>query len=197
MTRWWQCELHGDSTNEVPAWPGRLQQPEAQTWFKRVHWEQRDKGYCPNQERCFLLSGRASFLNLRTIMTEIVLEEEFKQNKMGTMAGNHSEILSNEPQCWLEAAEPGRSHDPSDLPGLAAHSCPLPTPETSAALLTRCHLHRSFLGKAAPGAAASRALPRGSLHCLPASPPSSEGREWSSAQPSLCALRLGQSPAPH
>lgn len=57
---------------------------------------------------------------------------------MGTMAGNHSEILSNEPECWLEAAEPGRLHDPPDLPGLAAHPCPPPTPETSAALLTRC-----------------------------------------------------------
>lgn len=57
---------------------------------------------------------------------------------MGTMAGNHSEILSKEPQCWLEAAEPGPLHDPSDLPGLAAHPCPPPTPETSAMLLTRC-----------------------------------------------------------
>lgn len=37
------------------------------------------------------------------------------------MAGNHSEILSKEPECWPEAAEPGRLRDPSDLPGLAAH----------------------------------------------------------------------------
>lgn len=43
---------------------------------------------------------------------------------MGAVAGNHSEILSNEPECWLEAVEPGRLQDPSDLPGLAAHPCP-------------------------------------------------------------------------
>lgn len=85
---------------------------------------ERDKGHSPNQQRCFLVSGRASFLNLRTITTKIVLEEEFKQNRMGTMAGNHSEILSNEPACWLEAVEPGRLQDPPYLPGLAAHPCP-------------------------------------------------------------------------
>lgn len=58
----------------------------------------------PTSNDVFWVSGRASFLNLRAITSEIVLEEKFKQNKMGMMAGNHSEILSEEPECWPEAA---------------------------------------------------------------------------------------------
>lgn len=58
----------------------------------------------PTSNDVFWVSGRASFLNLRTITSQIVLEEKFKQNKMGTMAGNRSEILSEEPECWPEAA---------------------------------------------------------------------------------------------
>lgn len=117
---------------------------------------QRDQGYYPNQERCFLLSGRASFLNLRTITTEIVLEEEFKQNKMGTMAGTHSEILSNEPERWLEAAEPGQLRDTSDPPGLAACPCPPRRQRPRHYCSHRAQLHPCFPGKVAPSSSSQQ-----------------------------------------
>lgn len=63
----------------------------------------RESSTVPTSNNVLCVSGRASFLNLRTIMSKIVLKEKFKQNKMGTMAGNHSEILSEEPECWPEA----------------------------------------------------------------------------------------------
>lgn len=59
-------------------------------------------------------------------MSEIVLEENFKQNRIGTMAGNHPEILSEEPKCWLRAAawtsKDGETH--RGPPGWHMSLCP-------------------------------------------------------------------------
>lgn len=63
----------------------------------------RERDTAPASNDAFCVSGRASFLNLRTITSELVLKEKFKQNKMRTMAGKHSEILSEETECWPEA----------------------------------------------------------------------------------------------
>lgn len=62
-----------------------------------------ERNNVPTSNDAFWVSGRASFLNLRTITSELVLKEKFKQNKMGMMAGKHSEILSEETECWPEA----------------------------------------------------------------------------------------------
>lgn len=95
----------------------------------------------PTSNDVFWVSGRASFLNLRTITSEIVLEEKFKQNKMGMMAGNHSEILSEEPECWPEAAVQSLNNcETHQTSPDWQHISPPPhsQPETSAALLGWC-----------------------------------------------------------
>lgn len=129
----------------------------------------------PNSNDVFWVSGRASFLNLRTITSEIVLKEKFKQNKMGTMAGNHSEILSEEPKCWPggSGAELERLRDPSDLPRLAAHPSLPPlardlgsSPPTVPIWIALC-----FRGKAAQRSNSHQVLsPRAHQNCRLAPP---------------------------
>lgn len=93
----------------------------------------------PNSNDVFWVSGRASFLNLRTITSKIVLEEKFKQNKMGMMAGNHSEILSEEPECWPGAAVQSSNNCETHQTSPAWRHVPRsPRPETVAALPRWC-----------------------------------------------------------
>lgn len=105
----------------------------------------------PTSNDVFWVSGRASFLNLRTITSEIVLEEKFKQNKMGMMAGNHSEILSEEPECWPEAAVQSlnncETHQTS--PDWQHISLPHPTPSQRPRQLSSdgAHLDHCLLSK--------------------------------------------------
>lgn len=130
--RWWRG-LHTSSKSAVALWPAALQQ----CGSRELTASKRDA--VPTSNDVFWVSGRASFLNLRAITSKIVLEEKFKQNKMGMMAENHSEILSEEPECWPEAAVQSLNDCKTHQTSLDWQHIPLPPPaETSAALLKRC-----------------------------------------------------------